>query len=84
MTLGPTGGGCEPPVVVQLNTHTVRPFRRGPRLTLRAAVIFAFALLVGIGAGNLAYFASRRPAGAVLAGIAACAAAVTFLNTTIG
>jgi hypothetical protein len=73
------------------NTHggpgwesgSASPAERSPLLTLRQAVILIAGLVIGTVAGLLAYLAGGRAAGAVLAGGAACAAAISLLNTLI-
>ena len=52
-------------------------------LTQRAALILLAAVAIGLDAGILAWLAGTRPAAAVLVGGAACAAAITLLNTLI-
>ena len=52
-------------------------------LTLRAAVILSCGLIAGVATGVLTYLAVHNPAEAVLAGVPACAGAVTFLNALI-
>lgn len=52
-------------------------------LTLRAAVILFSALIAGVAAGILTYFAVHNPAAAALAGGSACAGAITLLDALI-
>jgi hypothetical protein len=56
---------------------------QSPLLTQRAALIFIAALAIGVTAGILTYLAGTRPADAVLAGGASCAAAIALLNNLI-
>ena len=80
MTLRPldTNGNSEPH-----KSGFSRPDSQKPLLTLRAAVIFALGLVVGVVTGLLTYLASHDLAEAALAGIPACAGAITFLNAVI-
>jgi len=52
-------------------------------LTLRSAFIFVVSCVAGSGAGVLTYLTPASPAQAVLAGLGACAACVTLLNSLI-
>jgi hypothetical protein len=52
-------------------------------LGLRTAVILVFAALTGLGAGVLTVLSGQSPAGGVLAGGAAFAAAVLFFQAII-
>ena len=56
---------------------------RKAMLTVRDALILSGALVAGIAAGVLTYFAVRNLPEAVLGGTAACAAAVKFLDALI-
>ncbi|MGW2277551.1 hypothetical protein [Streptomyces sp. NPDC001770] len=55
----------------------------GPLLSLRAAFILLLGLLAGLGAGVLTALAGAVAAQAVLAGSAAFAVAVPFLNRLV-
>jgi hypothetical protein len=55
----------------------------GPPLTLRAVVILLIAVVVGIGAGVLAYLDGSSPAGAVLVGGGAAGAAAGLAHRLI-
>lgn len=59
------------------------PASRRVSLTLRDAVILAGGLVAGIVTGILTYLAVHNPPEAVLAGIPACAAAISFLDAHI-
>jgi hypothetical protein len=52
-------------------------------LTLRAAVILSCGLVAGVVTGVLTYFVVHNLAEAVLAGIAAFAGAITFLDALV-
>jgi hypothetical protein len=56
----------------------------GPLLTVRAAVIFLLALLVGTIAAVLAFLAYHSAPGAVLTGGGAAGGAILLFNTLIG
>jgi hypothetical protein len=59
------------------------PHTNDSALTVRWAVIFIFAVLVGIGGGILTYMGSHAAALAVLAGFAAFAAGWAFAKDLI-
>jgi len=59
------------------------PSLRRAMLTVRDALILSGALVAGIAAGILTYLAVRNLPEAVLGGIAACVAAVRFLDALI-
>jgi hypothetical protein len=71
MTVRPAAEDCEPPAGNKNGDESDTGDHRRALLTLRAAVIFTAALVIGAGAGILTWLASRRPAAAVLAGAAA-------------
>jgi hypothetical protein len=52
-------------------------------LTLRAAVILLGGLVAGVATGVLTFYVVRNLPGAVLAGISACAGAISFLDALI-
>jgi hypothetical protein len=52
-------------------------------LSLRAAVILSGGLVAGVATGILTYLAVHNLAEAVLAGLPACAGAITFLDALI-
>lgn len=56
----------------------------GPLLSLRAAVILLTAVVIGCGAGVLAYLAGQPIASAILVGAGAAGAAIGLANATIG
>jgi hypothetical protein len=83
MTVRPTGPHGNTSDDSGPESGQVIPDPRRPLLTQRAAVIFAIAVAIGVGAGVLAYLAGMRPAEAILTGGGACAAAVSLLNKII-
>lgn len=83
MTVEPAAGGCEPSADNRNDNESDIGHHSPTLLTLRAAVIFTAALVIGPGVGVLTWFASHNPAAAVLAGATAWGATVTFLNTII-
>lgn len=58
------------------------PSKKG-LLTLRAAVVLFCALIIGAATGALTYLGTKEPSNAVLAGGAAFAGAVIWLDTII-
>jgi hypothetical protein len=54
-----------------------------PLITLRAAFVLGSGLVTGTAAAILTYLATARPAGAVLAGGAACAGTISLLHSII-
>jgi hypothetical protein len=58
-------------------------FSRRALLSLRAAVILSGGLVAGVAAGILTYLAAHNLAGAVLAGLPACAGAIKFLDALV-
>jgi hypothetical protein len=65
-------------------TSPIAAGEKPPLLTQRAALILFVTVLIAVAVGILAFLAGGRPAEAVLAGGAACAAAITLLNALIG
>jgi hypothetical protein len=55
-----------------------------PLLTLRAALIFTLAILIGVGAGVLTVLAGNTPPQAVLVGSGAAGSALVLFNWVIG
>lgn len=53
-------------------------------LTLRAALIFSVALVIGVLAGTLSYLDEGSVAGAVLLGAGAAGGSLVLLNNVIG
>jgi hypothetical protein len=68
-----------------LAPETAPPSQSGQQalITLRAAFVLGAGLVTGSAAGTLTYLATARPAGAVLAGGAACAGAISLLHSII-
>jgi len=58
-------------------------FSRRALLSLRAAVILSGGLAAGVATGILTYLAVHNLSEAVLAGLPACAGAITFLDALI-
>jgi hypothetical protein len=68
-----------------LAPETAPPGQSGsmPLITLRAAFVLGAGLVTGTAAGILTYLQTGRPAGAFLAGGAACAGAISLLHSIV-
>jgi hypothetical protein len=62
----------------------VTPQPPGPLLTIRAAVVLLFALIVGLLAGGLSYLTNHSVPSAMLLGGGAAGSALLLFHTIIG
>jgi len=72
-----------PPSSVPSTPAPAAPPPPDPLLTVRAALIFLIAILIGVAAGWLLSLKGAQLPEAILGGAASCAGAVTLLQTII-